>query len=488
MHSSRIAAREIVLLVVALAMVKLLALAIDAEPRFFLGDSGSYLHSAITGWIPPDRSFTYPWLIRASALAAGSLGALVALQTLFGIASALLLFAVLRAGFALDARLAGAAALLFAAEPAQLFYERMMMAESASQLALVIQLALVLRYVRNGAAWWVPLYVLAGVVAVSFRMSLLPVALALGAIAPLVHAAFHAPPWPHGARMRNGLRLGAHLALAVACTALLHGGYKQAYGKLAGTAPAYFADEGKMRLGLVVPLVEPQHIARSGLDPALLDEVGLPLDDPRAREAHLWWDNGLYATLRRHSLTAGLDPDRIAGKVAIRALRDAPLGLPRLGLSTVSDYFEPSVATPRMRNDLGDIPLHEGMLQALREHVGYDGADAHRIDRPISRYMAAGGGWLTFCLFALAPLALATTLLRWRVCPGQRDVTAAFALACLGLVASHVLFSHIVSFRYLHPLPWLVLAQSALLWDGLRRLRRGSAQAAAARPSPASER
>jgi hypothetical protein len=34
-------------------------------------------------------------------------------------------------------------------------------------------------------------------------------------------------------------------------------------------------------------------------------------------------------------------------------------------------------------------------------------------------------------------------------------------------VAGHVLFSHIVSYRYLHSLPWFVLANAALLAQAL---------------------
>lgn len=50
---------------------------------------------------------------------------------------------------------------------------------------------------------------------------------------------------------------------------------------------------------------------------------------------------------------------------------------------------------------------------------------------------------------------------------------AVLCLASLGLVASHLLFAHIPSLRYLHPMPWFVLANLALVLAALAR-RRGA--------------
>ena len=48
-------------------------LAIDAAPAVFLGDSESYLATALEGWIPPDRSFAYGYVLRPLAVWTGSL-------------------------------------------------------------------------------------------------------------------------------------------------------------------------------------------------------------------------------------------------------------------------------------------------------------------------------------------------------------------------------------------------------------------------------
>src|SRR5215470_11950721 len=54
-------------------------LAVDPLPKLFMGDSGSYLWTALSGWIPTDRSFLYGYVIRWSSLWIGSLTSLLVL-------------------------------------------------------------------------------------------------------------------------------------------------------------------------------------------------------------------------------------------------------------------------------------------------------------------------------------------------------------------------------------------------------------------------
>src|ERR1043166_587476 len=52
----------------AIFVLKFVLLALDSSPKFYLGDSISYIWSALTGWIPDDRSYFYGFIIRWSAL------------------------------------------------------------------------------------------------------------------------------------------------------------------------------------------------------------------------------------------------------------------------------------------------------------------------------------------------------------------------------------------------------------------------------------
>jgi hypothetical protein len=56
-----------------------------ARPRAFdtlLGDSGAYIWTALTGWIPSDRSYFYGYLVRWLAVWPHSFGPLLLSQML----------------------------------------------------------------------------------------------------------------------------------------------------------------------------------------------------------------------------------------------------------------------------------------------------------------------------------------------------------------------------------------------------------------------
>lgn len=450
-------------LVATLALVtaiKLAGLVLDPSLRFFLGDSGSYLHTAITGWIPPDRSFLYGWLIAATALPAKSAFALVALQTVFGVLSALLLYAWLAFGLRVRVAWAMAAAALLAVEPAQWFYERMMMAEATGLLAFVLFFGALSLYVASGRWRWIALYAALGALVVALRISLLAVVLPLCVLAPVVRAACVREA-DRGRPLVAGLRFALHFVLAAGLTLVAHNQYKQWYGRLNQSEPDYTAHTGMFRLGLVVPLVKPEHFRNTGVSPDVLGEVRYPLDDPRAREAQLWMAGGLFDVLRRHSP----DPERVARKLSIRAARDNPFGLVKMGLSTAADYFDRDIVLARLHDDQGDRAIHPSMLEDLRRHLRYDARGLEKRDTPAPRWFAIGTPWLVACLFGLAPLALASLWLGWK--SPRRPLRVLLALASLGLVAAQLLFSHIVSLRYLHPLPWFVLANAAVLAQAL---------------------
>jgi hypothetical protein len=119
-----------VFVLLAIVSVKFMILLLDPNPRFFLWDSVTYLRGAIDGTLPRDRSFLYSLLIGAVAVPLHSLHALVAAQSLAGVASAFFVYLIVRVFLGMRYEAALIAALLVAIEPGQLFYERMVMAEA----------------------------------------------------------------------------------------------------------------------------------------------------------------------------------------------------------------------------------------------------------------------------------------------------------------------------------------------------------------------
>lgn len=462
-----------------IVLIKLCLLMLDPQVRLFMGDSGTYLFSAITRGVPSDRSFTYPLLIRMITSRSDSLFSLLLLQTGFGAAVAAGVLGILHFGLRARLGVSAAAALLVTIEPSQLFYERMIMTEAASTFCLVAMTCITLLYVRSGRLFWLFVAIFSGVVLASLRVGMVPVALSMPAAAVLILGLLRGA----GDTPRlDTRRLLVHLLAAVVVTWGCHDAYKRLYGRGCHSKPAYIQDAGIFRLGLVVPLLKPAHFEGTGVDPAVLDRVKLPLDDPFYREAHIWSPNGLVAALREE---VGPRTREVAGMLADRAIHDDPFGLLRMGLITFRDYFDTAKRVERMRSDLGigELP-NAKTLQLLRDRFHYDYASVAELDTPIFDYFEHASWWLIACLFLLAPLAVAMLLLERRNQPGP---SLLLALLALGLVVGQLLCSHIVSFRYVHPLPVLFLLFLAAVidrWLASRMLAGPSSEAPAGNALP----
>ena len=434
----------------ACVALKCALILIDDRVRLFMGDSATYLWSAVSLHVPSDRSYMYPLFIRAVAMPFASISPLLWAQTLCGVATAAMIAWLLRSVFAVRRAVAFAAAVLVCVDPLQLFYERMVMTESLSTCVLVASLCVAVAYVRDGRLRILATCIALGVFSASLRVGLVPLACGLGIAA--VMARWNVAPRAQIAR---------HVAIALALTFTLHGAYRHMYGFATQGPPAYIRDGGLFRLGLVAPLVRAEDFDGTRIDAHLLDEVTIPLRDETAREAQIWASGGLIDVLKRH---AGQRAYKVASTLASHAMRRDPLGVVRLGIATTLDYFDPRLREIRLYSDLGfGQPPNAQTLVLLHDHFGYDASGVARTPSPIYRYFESTPWWPTACLFALAPLSLVTAFGFAR-----RDRAALLlALVGCGLVIGQVLCSHIVSFRYLHPFTVLVVLHAAVVIDGV---------------------
>jgi len=424
---------------------------LDDRVRLFMGDSATYLWSAVSLQPPSDRSYTYPLLIRVVAMPLASISPLLWAQTLCGVATAAMIAWLLRSVFAARGSVALGAAMLVSLDPLQLFYERMVMTESLSTCVLVASLCVAVAYLRSGRCRLLATCIVLGVFSASLRVGLVPLACGLGVVA--VAARWNVAPRAQIAR---------HLAIALTLTCALHGAYRYAYGYATHEGPAYIREGGLFRLGLIAPLVRAEDFDGTDVDARLLDEVTIPLADETAREAQIWTPGGLIDVLKRH---AGQRAYKVASAIASHAMRRDPLGIVRLGIATTADYFDPRLRETRLYSDLGfGQPPDPRTLTLLREHFGYDATGLARTPSPVYRYFETSPWWPTVCLFALAPLALFAA---FGFARGNRAALLLALVGC-GLVAGEVLCSHIVSFRYLHPFTVLVVLNAAAVVDGVR--------------------
>ena len=113
-------------------LLKFFLLGLDPLPKMFIGDSASYLATAIIGWIPDDRSYFYGFVIRLVSLWTESLTPLLLLQSFLSAVTALLLAYTCRRLFGLSARSSYIIGLICALDPFQLVWERYVMTETIS--------------------------------------------------------------------------------------------------------------------------------------------------------------------------------------------------------------------------------------------------------------------------------------------------------------------------------------------------------------------
>ena len=441
---------------VVLIAIKAVWLGLDSMPRLFLGDSASYLLAASSDWMPDGRSFTYPWLLRWLVMPWQSPCALIVVQSLAGVVSAWLLWWVLRRRFGVSETVALIAAAVYACTPGEVFYERTVMAEAFGGMFLMAAFAATVEYAATARLRWLLALEIFGFVAVSLRLNLLPEVLVMGVIAPLLLAL-----------RRIGWRpIAAHSLAAIALVGVLHGGYRHYVATHYHCDPGWSSRSGLMLLGLVAPLVQPRHLWAQGISPNVLSLVRYDLRDPFTRNDQMWSPFGLGDVL-------GLDDSQMAeavgGRIARNALKDDPFGLLRLGIVNAGGYFTPKYADARLLADrASERPYGADVQGYARRVLNMSVAGTEKIESPARRWFTfAGPVWLTGCWLLLVPLAAFAS---WRLRhDDRRAVAGVLLLYALGLATTQLLFSAIVSYRYLHPMPAFVLIAVAVLLD--RRLR-----------------
>ena len=409
-----------------------------------------------SGRLPDDRSFTYSLLLRGFVVPFDSLSALVWWQTAAGIVIALLTRHILVSRFAVSPTPGFVAACLLAIEPAQLFYERMVLAEAVGLLAFMIFYGATAAYVASGRMWWLPLVTLMGLAAGTLRLNYLPVVLVISVIVPLLRRLVAAPP--------SWSRVAGHTLVALLCVAVAHGSFQQWVAWIFKSPPGYIARAGFMQLGLVMPLVTPEQLERVGLPRDFGEQLHFPMADPDARMPHMWAQGGFVRTLRERKLP--IEP--IARPLARMALLEDPIGLVSLGIHTVGDYFRADRIAHALDNDLGRRVIPDEILWTLREVWHYDATGLWNRTTPVSWYFERGTWLLVLWLFALAPLVLVNAWALRRT--PARAQALLLALFGVGLVLAHVLFVPVAFYRYLHPLPVFAVIAASSLMTHRRRL------------------
>ena len=455
-------------LTVALTAVKLAWLIADHTPMLFLGDSESYLWTALTGWIPPDRSFLYGFLLRPLAVDAGSMLPLIAAQSASSVVVALLLAHLLAKGFAIRRRISFAVAVAWAAlEPLALLYERSVMTEAFALVAFAAYVSLSIRYIMAPRLRDAVLAQAAATFVIAFRTLFVPISLLFALGLPVIALAGRQPPHG-GASARRKLTLA--LLVSITATGLFHQAYRVANGWLSGYPAAYQYEDGFFLLATWSPVLNGQDFEDRSLGETILAESDYTRTHCYHREAQRW-HTGCIVDRFQHHVGTDSGANAAARRVAVRALWRDPIGVARLALANWLGSIDPDRVRAAMRWDRGVLPFSPSLVELMRDRFGVaQAAELHRIETPTNRWYFAATPWIR--LLALAPFI---SFLALAVCPaGVRRNMAFVTLLVTCIVGATAFGAPAMVPRYYHAVAWLTLIPLSVIGTWLGRSVHGA--------------
>jgi hypothetical protein len=458
--------------------IKLLLLWLDPTPKLYMGDSWSYVHTALTGWIPGDRSYFYGYLIRCLAVWPQSFTPLLVVQALASAVTAIAFTLICSRFFRMSSRISFLFGLICALDPCQLLWERYVMTETFSLFIYVLVLYWSLLYLRDRRIWQLAVVQALSVVLIGFRMSYLLVVLACTILLPLI--AFALAPMQAARNQSDPRRLSPlttgfeHLVANLAIMLLMHGAYKEGYGKLSKREPAYLHDSGVHLAAVWAPVLEPSDATDSRFRDLLENGDQFKIDDLTLRNAQHFGEGFLidrWGKIEKNRRKR----DRIARETAMNALRRRPLQIAGLALKTYMGYWGIASIQSYAREDLGYGELSDEQLKVFAEKFRFITVKLLPV-QPFSllqQYFL--GGWPYYFLVVVSPLtcALATWASRQRAFAFLLFVHASILIVVITALSPQA------SVRYLQPVSMLTLLSIAICIDWLaRRVRPGAMQSA----------
>jgi hypothetical protein len=474
------AANAWLLFCVLIFAIKLLLLWLDPTPKLFLGDSGAYVWTALTGWIPSDRSYFYGYVVRWLALWPHSFTPLLVIQALASGATAIVFALICSRFFEMSNSLSFLFGLLCALDPCQLVWERYVMTETFSLFVYMLVLYWSLAYLRDRRLWQLAVVQALSVLLIGFRMSFLPVVQACTILLPLIafaRCAFPAlckrseAPAPEASVLTTGL---THVITSVAMMFVMHGAYKYANGWLSNREPAYLYDAGAHLAAVWAPALEPSDASDPRFGEIIANGPQFKIKDLRSRNAQQY-GKGLLIGRWREIEKDHRKNDRVARETAINALRHRPLEIVGLAVETYTGYWNPGSIRWYARTDLGYGKMNDDQVKMFADKFGFRTVKDPRT-QPYSllqQYFLRS--WPYYFIVVVSPLVCAFAI--WL----SRDRAFALLLFIHASILMVVItaLSPQACIRYLQPLSILTLLSIAICVDWLaRRARPATMQSA----------
>jgi hypothetical protein len=445
-------------------ILKFALFALDPLPKFYGGDSKSYLWTAISGSIPEDRSYFYGYVIRWVALSTGSLTSLLVVQVLAGAAIAAMCAWLCLRVFGLPRWLSFVFGLLCCLDPIQLYWERAVMTETLSLFFYVLLLQRSFLYIKKQRVADLVSVQFISVLLIGFRMSYLLLTWVVAVTLPLFAFA-----WLQNNSARKLLipavsdqrfvkkisRFCLHCFLSVGTMLLLHTAYKGTNGFLSHREPNYLYATGVDLLSFWAPAIRPNDAPDSRVAELISkgDEFYIKNLNSRASQLHM---KGFLID-RLHQIEPNSKrSDDLAHQVALNALRRNPLGIAALAWETYAEFWRTGV---REWAKL-DLPTKAQFSDTEATQLGL-ARRFHQVVTPMDMteaitfngwyYLAA---WPYYYVILLSPFILGTFIALQR---STRRYSAFLFLNMAILFASTLFFSGQPQIRYLQPMSLLTI-------------------------------
>jgi len=465
---------------VLVLVIKLLLLWLDPTPKLYLGDSASYIWTALTGWIPGDRSYLYGYVVRWLAVWPHSFTPLLVIQALASSATAILFALICSRFFEMSNNLSFLFGVLCALDPCQLVWERYVMTETFSLVLYVLVLYWSLAYLRDRRLWQLAVVQALSVMLIGFRISYLLVVQVCTILLPLIAFVRCAlPVFGNRSAARSSatyvLSTGfEHVVVSVALMFVMHGVYKHVNGLLTKREPAYLYDAGSHLVAVWAPALEPSDATDSRFRDLIANGHQFKIDDLTLRNAQHFGEGFLIDRLRK-IVRNRTKRDRIARETAMNALRRRPLQIAGLAFNTYMGYWAIGSIQEHAREDLGNGQLTDEEVKRIAEKFGFI-TEKRVPTQPFSllqRYFV--GAWLYYFIVVVSPLvcAFATWLSRHRSFALLLFIHASILMVVITALSPQACI------RYLQPLSILTLLSIAICVDWLARRARPAAMQSA---------
>ena len=447
----------------AILCLKGLILAVDHTPMFFMGDSGTYIITALSGWIPPDRSFAYGFLIKLITWPWRNLTWFISFQIVLSSATCWMCARLLSRYFECRFKVCVLSGILLAVFPLQLLYERYLLTETVAGFLFVIYLSLLLEYIAAPKFYKIGVLALVGVLLVSIRISFLPCVFALAACVPVLGwwndwkvKTNNVESLPFSPRRMQ--KLIVSIAISLGSFVLVQGTYQRINGLLSHRAPAYSYADGFFLLCNFSPLCKPDYYPDYKNRDKVFSTLKYDLKDRRMSDPHRWGEGGLVSNIVKNSPDLD-EANRRAKETAIQIVKNNPAGIVRLSWERFLDYFDIQLLKEAMKGDKQNIPLPGYMVQILRENYNYQIMHPEELKTLSNQWYFGLFWWPLVLLFTPFFILGVGLFIKKPLYPSLLAV-----LLCAVFIESvAIVLSNGPIVRYLHPLEYLLLISMALL-------------------------